>query len=159
MVRYRGNTPSSKAYYSCNAGYELKGLKWRKCLYDGTWYGSAPTCLPIKSEYTIYGHFNPFSCTIYKLLIIIHCSTQQRSFALTLILPPMAKFGWRAMHLSQSLTTNATMDTISKVCSTGSVWAMAVGTEVPPLAFLSSTTELAKNMLPSRLLNDRLLKN
>lgn len=46
-VNQRGNTPSSVAYYSCNYGYELHGLRYRKCLYDGTWYGDTPECRPV----------------------------------------------------------------------------------------------------------------
>ena len=48
QIRVYGYMPQSKAYYSCNYGYKLDGLQWRKCLPDGTWYGSAPTCHPIR---------------------------------------------------------------------------------------------------------------
>ena len=43
-VIVKGNTPLSKALYSCNDGYELHGLKWRQCQYDGSWSESAPVC-------------------------------------------------------------------------------------------------------------------
>ena len=46
-VNQRGNIPPSVAYYSCNYGYELYGLRHRQCLYDGTWYGVAPECRPV----------------------------------------------------------------------------------------------------------------
>ena len=44
----KGNTPLSKALYSCNHGYRLHGLKERQCQNNGIWYGDAPTC---KSKY------------------------------------------------------------------------------------------------------------
>ena len=39
-----GYHPTSKVYYSCDEGYELRGLVWRKCLPSGVWYGKAPVC-------------------------------------------------------------------------------------------------------------------
>ena len=47
-VRLTGYEPSAKAYYACDHGYSLYGLRWRKCRPDGTWYGKAPTCHPRK---------------------------------------------------------------------------------------------------------------
>ena len=47
-VIVKGNTPLSKALYSCNHGYRLHGLKERQCQNNGIWYGNAPTC---KSKY------------------------------------------------------------------------------------------------------------
>jgi 3'-phosphoadenosine 5'-phosphosulfate sulfotransferase (PAPS reductase)/FAD synthetase len=43
-VVVKGNTPSSKALYSCNHGYKLHGLQERQCQYDGIWQGDAPVC-------------------------------------------------------------------------------------------------------------------
>ena len=47
-VRVDGYIPWSKAYYSCDHGYVMYGLAYRKCLSDGSWYGKAPTCHPKK---------------------------------------------------------------------------------------------------------------
>ena len=43
-----GNSYSSTAYYTCNYGYELDGSHSRRCQHDGTWYGKAPECRPVK---------------------------------------------------------------------------------------------------------------
>ena len=43
-----GQSYSSRAYYSCDYGYELDGAYSRKCQHDGTWYGKAPECRPSK---------------------------------------------------------------------------------------------------------------
>ena len=43
-----GYTPLSKALYACKKGYKLVGLLLRKCLANGSWFGSAPTCQLIK---------------------------------------------------------------------------------------------------------------
>ena len=39
---------SSIVYYRCNYGYDLHGSYSRKCQHDGTWYGNAPECRPVK---------------------------------------------------------------------------------------------------------------
>ena len=48
QVWLTGNSYSSTAYYRCNYGYELDGSHSRKCQHDGTWYGKAPECRPVK---------------------------------------------------------------------------------------------------------------
>jgi len=47
-VRVTGYGLDSKAHYSCDYGYKLYGLQWRKCLHGGSWYGKAPVCRPVK---------------------------------------------------------------------------------------------------------------
>ena len=47
-VRVTGYGLDSKAHYSCDYGYKLYGLQWRKCLHGGRWYGKAPICRPVK---------------------------------------------------------------------------------------------------------------
>ena len=48
VVVIGGYNPLSKALYSCKKGYKLVGLPLRKCLHNGSWFGSAPTCQLIK---------------------------------------------------------------------------------------------------------------
>ena len=43
----RVNITGLTAVYSCYEGYVMFGDKSRRCLNDGTWTGSAPTCRPI----------------------------------------------------------------------------------------------------------------
>ena len=47
-VSVTGHSYSSVAYYICNYGYELDGSHSRKCQHDGSWYGKAPECRPVK---------------------------------------------------------------------------------------------------------------
>ena len=51
-----GYSYSSIAYYRCNYGYELDGSYSRKCQHDGTWYGKAPACRPVKRGQYIVSH-------------------------------------------------------------------------------------------------------
>ena len=65
-----GNSYSSIAYYTCNYGYELDGPHSRRCQHDGTWYGKAPECRPVRRSKHNY-HIVPFinfypSITIYS---------------------------------------------------------------------------------------------
>ena len=50
-VRVEGRDPGDRADYSCNDGYQLVGVAWRKCQTDGKWSGEAPTC---RSKYKIF---------------------------------------------------------------------------------------------------------
>ena len=43
-IRVSGRKPGERADYSCNAGYDLMGVEWRKCQDNGQWTGEAPTC-------------------------------------------------------------------------------------------------------------------
>ena len=43
-VRVSGTNPGDRADYSCNGGFSLKGVGWRKCQDNGQWTGEAPTC-------------------------------------------------------------------------------------------------------------------
>lgn len=40
-------TYGSVVKYYCHTGYELKGVKSRKCRASGDWSGEAPTCVPV----------------------------------------------------------------------------------------------------------------
>ena len=62
-MRVTGYGLNSIAYYSCDYGYDLHGLKSRKCLYDGSWYGSAPVCRPKRSKL----YYSLSACNIEKL--------------------------------------------------------------------------------------------
>ena len=43
-------TVGSTATYSCDHGFKLKGNEQRECLYDGTWSGDDPVCIPSKLD-------------------------------------------------------------------------------------------------------------
>ncbi len=43
-IRVSGRKPGDRADYSCNAGYDLMGVGWRKCQDSGKWTGEAPSC-------------------------------------------------------------------------------------------------------------------
>ena len=43
-VRVGGRHPGNRADYSCNDGFSLKGVGWRKCQDNGKWTAEAPTC-------------------------------------------------------------------------------------------------------------------
>lgn len=129
-VRVNTYTPTSKAYYSCDEGYRLYGLEWRKCLYSGQWYGHAPTCRPVKSKW-----LTPVSCFSDKLIVVI---SLQRSFALILMLQDMARLGWMGILLHPKLTTVVTKGTGSMVSSGGSVCTTAIGMDMLQPVTLSS---------------------
>ena len=57
-----GYSPSSIAYYSCNSGYSLHGLRVRKCLHDGTWYGEEPSCRQLRSMWYAMWFFFARKC-------------------------------------------------------------------------------------------------
>lgn len=44
-MKVSGYYPHSSARYECQDGYKLKGNGYLKCLDDGTWNGSPPTCI------------------------------------------------------------------------------------------------------------------
>ena len=43
-VHVEGRNPGDRADYSCNDGYQLVGVAWRRCQTNGKWTGEAPTC-------------------------------------------------------------------------------------------------------------------
>ncbi len=43
-VHVGGRYPGNRADYSCNDGFSLKGVGWRKCQDNGQWTREAPTC-------------------------------------------------------------------------------------------------------------------
>ena len=43
-VDLTGVNVGSKATYSCDRGFQLRGNKIRKCLRNGQWSGSNPVC-------------------------------------------------------------------------------------------------------------------
>ncbi|KAK2150293.1 hypothetical protein LSH36_413g01017 [Paralvinella palmiformis] len=42
-----GSTLGNKANYFCQEGYRLHGGRYLRCVFDGTWNGTAPECRPV----------------------------------------------------------------------------------------------------------------
>ncbi len=53
-VSVGGRHPEDRADYSCNDGFKLKGVGWRKCQDNGHWTREAPTC---ESKFVIINQF------------------------------------------------------------------------------------------------------
>ena len=50
VVCYSGITPGSVAVYVCNSTHRLEGSRFRGCLTNGSWSGSAPQCVEGQSK-------------------------------------------------------------------------------------------------------------
>ena len=70
-------SPSSRAYYSCDDGYILHGLTYRKCLADGSWYGKAPICRKSKSHILVSSDLHDWISLIYIEIICPHLDHPQ----------------------------------------------------------------------------------
>ena len=53
-VTLQGTTYEDVATYSCNLGFLISGRRTRKCLIDGYWSESAPTCSSMKHALAKY---------------------------------------------------------------------------------------------------------
>ena len=58
IVRVSGTIMGSSADYTCNSGFKLIGIAWRKCQDNGEWSGEPPTCQGI----------HDIPCLIYQYL-------------------------------------------------------------------------------------------
>ena len=102
-VKVDSYSPSSRAHYSCDDGYALYGLTYRKCLADGSWYGKAPICRKSKScmFVSIFSQFSQLNSSLHIQGLFVHILT----------IHSMAELRWTATLLHQELITAAMMDT------------------------------------------------
>jgi len=62
QLAVKGQEEGSTAYYECNKGFKLDGLRERTCRSDGEWEGNDPRCLPmgcLKKPTIAHGEFAP----------------------------------------------------------------------------------------------------